>query len=113
MSDEPSRPWEMVVTKAAEQDIKQIGKGSAKDKLFSQIRDKLIRAPLDFGEPLRKPLDRCRRIRLGKFRAVYLPRPETRKVFLLSVKHRGSVYDDQDLQDLLDGLLDEHPEDDN
>ena len=69
-------------------------------------------APFDFGEPLRGELYPARRLRIGKFRAVYLPIEKEGIVYILSVRHRGEVYQDGKLREELHDVLEQASGDD-
>ena len=107
--DEPR--WHIRVVASARKDIKKIHKGSAKTDLHTELKDKLGRAPLEFGEPLRGDLYPARRLRIGKFRAVYLPVEKEGIVYILSVRHRGEVYQDGRLREYLRDILNQIEED--
>lgn len=111
VTDDDRPQWRVKVIGSAQKDIKQIHKGSAKTDLHTELKDKLGRAPLGFGEPLRGDLYPARRLRIGKFRAVYLPVEKEGIVYILSVRHRGEVYQDGRLREYLRDILNQIEED--
>ncbi len=43
-------------------------------------------------KPLKYPLGGCFRLRVGKYRVIYMPNEDTKKVFLIDVDLREKIY---------------------
>lgn len=74
------------------------------EKLDKEIRRRVYKKIQSLKEdpyrykPLSHPFAGCFRLRIGKYRVIYMPQEETKKVFLIDVDHREKVY----TKDLLD-----------
>lgn len=59
------------------------------------IEEKLMIDPIAFGKPLRYTLKGYRRLRVGDYRIVYRIESGTKTVFIIAIKHRKDVYEDE------------------
>jgi mRNA-degrading endonuclease RelE of RelBE toxin-antitoxin system len=71
------------------------------ETLVRTAQERLSKAPLLIGEPLRGTAQRLWRLRSSKYRLVYTVLPATREVWILSVRTRDIVYRASHLQRLL------------
>jgi len=62
-----------------------------KDRIRKAIESRLMTAPHEYGEPLRKTLKSYWKLRVGEYRIVY--RIDANKVIILGIRHRKDVYD--------------------
>ena len=69
--------------------------------LVRAASERLSKAPLLIGEPLRGTAQRLWRLRSSKYRLVYTVLPSTHEVWVLSVQTRDIIYRASHLQRLL------------
>jgi mRNA interferase RelE/StbE len=62
-----------------------------KRKIIETIEDRLSIDPARYGKPLRKPLIRCWKLRIGKYRVVY--KIARNEVLVLAILPRNKVYE--------------------
>ncbi len=62
-----------------------------KDRIRKAIETRLMTAPHEYGEPLRKTLKGYWKLRVGEYRIVY--RIDETRVIVLGIRHRKDVYD--------------------
>jgi len=60
-------------------------------RIQKSIETKLVMAPHEFGEPLRRSLKGYWKLRVGDYRVIY--KVEERTVTILRIGHRRNVYD--------------------
>ena len=75
--------------KAVKNDIKRIDV-SSRSRIKKVIESRLIKAPFKCGEPLRGPLKRFIKLRVGDFRVIY--RITGTKIIILAISHRKDIY---------------------
>ncbi|MEW5693758.1 MAG: type II toxin-antitoxin system RelE/ParE family toxin [Candidatus Hydrogenedentota bacterium] len=61
-----------------------------KKKIIDTIEERLSIEPEKYGKPLRKPLARHWKLRIGKYRVVYKIMKD--EIWILAVIHRNNVY---------------------
>ena len=65
--------------------------GDIKRRIRKSIEAKLVHAPEEFGEPLRRTLKGYWKLRVGDYRAIY--KISGRTVIILRIGHRREVYE--------------------
>jgi mRNA interferase RelE/StbE len=73
-----------------EKDLPRINK-KIKDRIKNAIETRLITAPHQYGEPLRKTLKGYWKLRVGDYRVVY--KIVINEIWILGIIHRKKVYD--------------------
>jgi mRNA interferase RelE/StbE len=73
-----------------EKDLPRINK-KRKDRIKNAIETRLITAPHQYGEPLRKTLKGYWKLRVGDYRVVY--KIVINEIWILGIIHRKKVYD--------------------
>lgn len=66
-----------------------------KERIRRAIETRLMTAPHEYGEPLRKTLKGYWKLRIGDYRVVF--KVEETTVFVLGIRHRKEVY--KEMQD--------------
>lgn len=61
-----------------------------KEKVKKATETKLLKAPHDYGEPLRRTLRGYWKLRVGDYRIIF--RVSEEKIFILGIRHRKEVY---------------------
>jgi mRNA interferase RelE/StbE len=84
--------------KAVKNDIKKIDKPS-RTRIKKVIKSRLLRAPLKCGEPLKGPLKRFIKLRIGEYRVIY--KVSGSKITILAIGHRKNIYDMIDRRDMI------------
>lgn len=84
--------------KAVKNDIKKIDKPS-RTRIKKVIKSRLLRAPLKCGEPLKGPLKRFIKLRIGEYRVIY--KVSGSKITILAIGHRKNIYDMIDSRDMI------------
>ncbi|MBI4115384.1 MAG: type II toxin-antitoxin system RelE/ParE family toxin [Candidatus Omnitrophica bacterium] len=74
----------------AEKDLPRLSR-DVKHKIRRAIEGKLVRAPEEFGEPLRRTLKGYWKLRVGDYRVIY--KISGRAVLVLRIGHRREVYE--------------------
>lgn len=64
--------------------------GAWKKKIKKAIEQKLTAKPDLYGQPLRRNLAGCFKLRVGEYRVVY--QIKTQSVYILIIQHRSVVY---------------------
>ncbi len=83
------RRYEVLFRPENESDLKPLGRGD-RNRLFGAIEERLTVDPESYGKPLRGPLARLRRIRVGDFRIAYQVREKG--IVIWAVRHRKDIY---------------------
>jgi mRNA interferase RelE/StbE len=73
-----------------EKDLPLINK-KIKDRIKNAIETRLVTAPHQYGEPLRKTLKGYWKLRIGDYRVVY--KIVKKEIWILGIIHRKKVYD--------------------
>jgi mRNA interferase RelE/StbE len=73
-----------------EKDLPRINK-KIKDRIKNAIETRLVTAPHQYGEPLRKTLKGYWKLRVGDYRVVY--KVVKNEIWILGIIHRKKVYD--------------------
>jgi mRNA interferase RelE/StbE len=84
--------------KAVKNDIKKIDKPS-RTRIKKVIKSRLLRAPLKCGGPLKGPLKRFIKLRIGEYRVIY--KVGGSKITILAIGHRKNIYDMIDRRDMI------------
>jgi len=63
-----------------------------RERIRRAIESRLMRAPQEYGLPLRKNLGWYWKLRVGDYRVVF--KVEGEMVYILGIRHRKSVYED-------------------
>lgn len=63
---------------------------SIKEKIKKAIETKLLKAPHDYGEPLRRTLKGYWKLRIGEYRVIF--KVSEGKIFIFGIMHRKEVY---------------------
>ena len=71
-------------------DLPKISQDS-KDKIKRAIETKLVHAPVELGEPLRRTLKGYWKLRVGDYRVIYKIAAETVTIFRIG--HRREIYE--------------------
>ena len=88
----PDKPFRIFYHPAVRnKDIPALPK-TARDQLHRAIERRLMTAPHEYGQPLRKTLKGSWKLRVGDYRVVF--RIEESEVIVLAIKHRKDVYGD-------------------
>ena len=61
-----------------------------KSRIQKAIEQRLLRDPIKYGEPLRRSLQGCRKLRVGDYRVIY--RIGLNEIIILKIGHRKEVY---------------------
>ena len=64
--------------------------GDVRERIRKAIESRLMIAPAEYGEPLRKTLKGYWKLRVGDYRIVY--RVEGNEILILGICHRKEVY---------------------
>ena len=75
--------------KVKEDDLPSID-SSVKKRIFTTIKSRLTTEPQKYGKPLRKPLLRYWKLRIGDYRVVY--KIVKNEVWVLAILHRERIY---------------------
>lgn len=84
--------------KAVKNDIKKIDKPS-RARIKKVIKSRLLKAPLKCGEPLKGPLKRFIKLRIGDYRVIY--KVDRSKIIILAIGNRKKIYDMINRRDML------------
>ena len=88
----PEKPFRITYHPAVHtQDIPTLPK-VAREKIRRAIEERLMTAPHEYGQPLRKTLKGYWKLRVGDYRVVF--RIEGNEIVVLTIKHRKDVYGD-------------------
>ncbi|MFH1857247.1 MAG: type II toxin-antitoxin system RelE/ParE family toxin [Candidatus Omnitrophota bacterium] len=61
-----------------------------KTRIKKAIESRLVVDPVKFGEPLRRSLQGCRKLRVGDYRIIY--KIDKSNIIILKIGHRKEVY---------------------
>ena len=75
------------------EDIPKLPK-TARERIRKAIEERLMVAPQDYGQPLRRSLKGYWKLRVGDYRVDY--RIEKRSVIVLGIMHRKKVYQEME-----------------
>jgi len=79
--------WEIVYDERAIKDLDTLGNVTA-CRVLKAIEDKLKKDPESVGAPLRKPLNGCRKLRVGDTRIIYQVKDQSIKVIIIAIGPR-------------------------
>lgn len=65
--------------------------GAWKKKIKTAIEAKLLTEPALYGEPLRRSLSGCYKLRVNDYRVIYQIKKQT--VIIIAIQHRSVVYE--------------------
>jgi mRNA interferase RelE/StbE len=71
----------------AEEDLKQLP-GNFQERILMAIENRLKTAPEKYGNPLRETLVGLWKLRVGDYRIVYEPNPESGELIVWAISHR-------------------------
>ena len=90
-------PYEIIVTENFSKEFKKHKKDGEFAKVLDNKIQRLKNSPNDVGGYLSGKLHGCKSTRIIKrFRLIFKIDEKTKKVYLISIDHRKSVYDDFD-----------------
>lgn len=74
-----------------EQDLKKLPR-NIQERILKAIENRLKTAPEKYGDPLRETLAGLWKLRVGDYRIVYEPAPESDDLIIWAIIHRKEVY---------------------